>query len=472
MRIYNTLTRREEEFVSLRPGEVRIYSCGVTVYDLCHVGHARSAMVFDVICRYLAFKGYRVTFVRNFTDVDDKVIRRAQQDSVPAAEISERNIAEFRADMRALGVLPPPPEITYYDPKATDFIPEMVALIERLVTKGFAYVVDGDVYFEIARFPHYGRLSGKNLDELLAGARVEVDERKRDPRDFALWKAAKPGEPAWRSPWGEGRPGWHIECSVMSMHFLGESFDIHGGGTDLIFPHHECEIAQSEAATGRPFARYWVHNGLVNFGAEKMSKSLGNTLTIKEFVKRHEPDAFRLYLLGTHYRGPMEFAEERVRDAARALERLWGPVKQARKYAGSQMFGSPRGEPPSEFVTFRQRFIAAMDDDFNTPEALGVLFELGHALHRARDLSIQDFVRGSRELSSLAQVLGLTEPTSSIAGLPPELSKRIASLIRERAEARRRRDWKRADEIRIELQQLGVVVKDTPSGTEWEWKGR
>ncbi|MBI4240510.1 MAG: cysteine--tRNA ligase, partial [Candidatus Rokubacteria bacterium] len=261
LRIYNTLARKKEEFVPLYPGEVRIYSCGVTVYDLCHVGHARSAMVFDVICRYLAFRGYRVTFVRNFTDVDDRIIRRAQQEGVPAAEISERYIGAFRAEMEALGVLPAPPGIVYHDPKATDHVPAMVALIERLVAKGYAYVVDGDVYFEIARFPRYGRLSGKNLDELLAGARVEVDERKRDPRDFALWKAAKPGEPSWPSPWGAGRPGWHIECSVMSTHYLGESLDIHGGGADLIFPHHECEIAQTEADTGRPFARYWVHNG-------------------------------------------------------------------------------------------------------------------------------------------------------------------------------------------------------------------
>ncbi|MBI4562354.1 MAG: cysteine--tRNA ligase [Candidatus Rokubacteria bacterium] len=471
LRIYNTLTRRKEEFVPLYPGEVRIYSCGVTVYDRCHVGHARSAMVFDVICRYLAFRGYRVTFVRNFTDVEDKIIRRAQQEGVPAAEISERYIREFQADMEALGVLPVPPGIIYHDPRATEHVPAMVELIERLVSKGYAYVVDGDVYFEIARFPRYGWLSGKNLDELLAGARVEVDERKRDPRDFALWKAAKPGEPSWPSPWGAGRPGWHIECSVMSTHYLGESLDIHGGGTDLIFPHHECEIAQTEADTGRPFARYWVHNGLVNLGAEKMSKSLGNILTINEFVKRHEPDAFRLYVLGTHYRSPVEFFEERVRESARALGRLWGPVKQASKYAESRTFGRPEGEPPAEFASLRERFIAAMDDDFNTPEALGVLFEFGHALHRTGARSIQNFVRGARELAALAQVLGLLEPKSRIEELPAELSERIASLIGERDEARRRRDWRRADEIRSVLEQLGLVVKDTPSGTEWEWRG-
>lgn len=465
LKIYNTLTRRKEEFVPLYPGEVRIYSCGVTVYDLCHVGHARSAMVFDVICRYLAFRGYRVTFVRNFTDVDDKVIRRAQQEGVPASEISERYIREFRADMEALGVLPAPPGIVYHDPRATDHVPAMVALIERLVAKGYAYVVEGDVYFEIARFPRYGRLSGKNLDELLAGARVEVDERKRDPRDFALWKAAKPGEPSWPSPWGAGRPGWHIECSVMATHYLGESLDIHGGGTDLIFPHHECEIAQTEADTGRPFARYWVHNGLVNFGAEKMSKSLGNTLAIKELVKRHPPDAIRRWLLGAHYRSPIEFVEARLRESQSALGTLWSPVDQTRKYAESETFGSPTGDLLPEFAVFRRRFVDAMDDDFNVPEALGVLSEFGHALNRATGLSIQALVLGVRELSSMLRVLGFSEPHRD--ELPPALREQIEARIRERAEARRRRDWRRADQLRAEVEAMGFVLEDGPKGTTW-----
>ena len=267
MKIYNTMSRSKEELVPLVPGEIRMYSCGVTVYDLSHIGHARMMIVFDVIARYLRFTGYRVTFVRNFTDIDDKIIRRANQEGVPARAVSERCIAAFGEDIAALGVQAPEVE-----PRATDNVPGMIALIERLVAGGFAYTVDGDVYFEVRRFPAYGKLSGKNLDELLAGARVEVDERKRDPRDFALWKSAKPGEPSWPSPWGPGRPGWHIECSAMAMRYLGESFDIHGGGEDLIFPHHECEIAQSEALTGKPFARYWAHNGFVNLGKEKMSK--------------------------------------------------------------------------------------------------------------------------------------------------------------------------------------------------------
>src|SRR5438445_1342572 len=311
------MTRTKEELVPLTPGEIRMYSCGVTVYDLSHVGHAKMMIVFDVIARYLKAAGYRVTFVRNFTDIEDKIIRRANEEGVPAREISERYIAAFREDIAALGVEAPDAE-----PKATDHVAEMVALIERLVAGGYAYVMDGDVYFEVRRFPAYGKLSGKNLDELLAGARVDVDERKRDPRDFALWKAAKPDEPSWPSPWGPGRPGWHIECSAMAMRYLGESFDIHGGGEDLIFPHHECEIAQAEAVTHKPLARYWVHNGFVNLAKAKMSKSLGNTLTIRDIVKRHHPEALRLWILGTHYRHLLDFAEGRIEDAERALERF------------------------------------------------------------------------------------------------------------------------------------------------------
>src|SRR2546426_1721600 len=357
------MSRTKEEFVPLTPGEVRMYSCGVTVYDLSHVGHARMMIVFDVISRYLRFRGYRLTFVRNFTDIEDKIINRANQEGVSASEVSERYVAAFRDDVAALGVLAPEVE-----PKATDHVAEMVALIERLVRGGFAYVVDGDVYFEVRRFAAYGRLSRKNLDELLAGARVEVDERKRDPRDFALWKAAKPGEPSWPSPWGDGRPGWHIECSAMAMEYLGSTFDVHGGGEDLVFPPHECEIAQSEAATRKTFARYWVHNGVVNLGAEKMSKSLGNTLLIREFVKRHDPDAFRLFVLGTHYRHPTEWSEERLNEAGRALERFSRLFREAARYAW------PPGPVPDALRQFRLRFEAAMDDDFNTPQALGALF--------------------------------------------------------------------------------------------------
>ena len=466
MKLYNTLTRTKEELVPLTAGEVKMYSCGVTVYDLSHVGHARMMIVFDMISRYLRFAGYRVTFVRNFTDIEDKIIRRAHQEGISASEVSERYVAAFREDIAVLGVLAPEVE-----PKATEHVPEMIALIERLVAGGYAYVIDGDVYFEIGRFPPYGRLSGKNLDELLVGARVEVDERKRDPRDFALWKGAKPGEPAWESPWGPGRPGWHIECSAMAMKYLGPTFDVHGGGEDLIFPHHECEIAQSEAVTGKTFARYWLHNGMVNLGAEKMSKSLGNTLWIRQILKRHDAAALRLWILGTHYRNPLEYAEERLSEAGRALERLWGPVVQARKYAESATFGADGGELSHEFARFSDDFVAAMDDDFNTPQALGVLFELVHSLNRSEGQSVQNFVRGARALATMLGALGLTEPKSAIAEVPRELSDRVATLIRARADARARRDWKRADALRAELAQLEVTVKDTPHGTDWEWKG-
>ncbi|PYN79111.1 MAG: cysteine--tRNA ligase [Candidatus Rokuibacteriota bacterium] len=460
IRISNTMTRTKEEFVPLTSGDVRMYVCGVTVYDYSHIGHARSAIVFDVIRRYLVFKGYRVTFVKNYTDVDDRIIRRANDAGVSPREFAERYIAAERADMAALGVL-----AADTDPKATEHVSEMIELIERLVASGHAYPIDGDVYFEIRRFPPYGRLSGKNLDELLAGARVEVDERKRDPRDFALWKSSKPGEPAWESPWGQGRPGWHIECSAMAMRYLGESFDLHGGGEDLIFPHHECEIAQSEACTGKPFARYWVHNGMVNMGKEKMSKSLGNTLSIREIVKRHDPDALRLWMLGTHYRNMIEWSEERVVESARALERLARLLHDAAAVRGAG------AELPPGFAEYRARFEKAMDDDFNTPQALGALFDFGRALAEARDREPDApgaFVAGVDELVRLGRVLGLFGRDAAVNGPGTEVERLVAA----RAEARARRDFKRADEVRDEIARLGWLVEDTPAGPRLTPKGR
>jgi len=462
IRICNTMTRTKEEFVPLISGEVRMYVCGVTVYDYSHIGHARSAIVFDVIRRYLAFKGYRVTCVKNYTDVDDRIIRRANEAGVSPREFAERYVAAEREDMAALGVLAPD-----VDPKATEHVSEMLELIERLVASGHAYPVDGDVYFEIRRFPPYGRLSGKNLDELLAGARVEVDERKRDPRDFALWKSSKPGEPAWESPWGPGRPGWHIECSAMAMRYLGESFDLHGGGEDLIFPHHECEIAQSEACTGKPLARYWVHNGMVNMGKEKMSKSLGNTLNIREIVKRHDPDALRLWMLGTHYRNMIEWSEERVEESARALDRLARLLHDAVTVRDA---GGAASLPPAR-AEFRTRFEKAMDDDFNTPQALGVLFDFGRALAEARDRQAGApgaFVAGVAELAQLARVLGLFGRGAPVDG--PGAA--VERLVTARGEARARRDFKRADELRDEIARLGWLVEDTPAGSRLTPKGR
>jgi len=471
LRLFNTLTRKKEEYVPLSPGQARMYVCGVTAYDLCHIGHARSAIVFDVINRYLRFKGFQVTFVKNFTDVEDKIIKRANEQGVTATEISERYIDEYRKDMESIEVRP-----ADIEPKATEHIGEMIRLIERLIGQGVAYAVDGDVYFAVRRFAAYGALSGKNLEELEAGARVEVDERKRDPLDSVLWKASKPGEPSWPSPWGPGRPGWHIECSAMAMRYLGESFDLHGGGEDLIFPHHENEIAQSEAATGQGFVRYWIHNGFVNMGAEKMSKSLGNTLLIRELVRRHEPDAIRLYLLGTHYRHPVEFSDERIADSARALERLRALTDEAARLAAG-------GATPSEadrallepIAAHRARFEAAMDDDFNTPQALGALFELARTLYTLRDQVLQGsapagaFLAGVEELHRLAQVLGLLERgRRQDAALEPALKARIESLVSERQAARQRRDFQEADRLRATLTSLGVVVEDTPTGPVWK----
>jgi cysteinyl-tRNA synthetase len=454
MRIYNTLTRAKEPFVPLTPGQVRIYVCGVTVYALSHVGHARSAIVFDVIRRWLSASGYAVTLVKNYTDVDDRIIRRANEEGVAAREISERYVAAYDADMASLGVLRPD-----VAPKATDHVPEMVRLIERLLERGMAYVVEGDVYFEVQRFPAYGRLSGKNLDELVAGARVDVDERKRDPRDFALWKSAKPGEPAWESPWGPGRPGWHIECSAMAMRYLGQSFDIHGGGEDLVFPHHECEIAQSEGATGVPFARTWVHNAFVNMGAEKMSKSLGNVFSIRDVITHYESDVVRLWLLGAHYRSPIDFAEDRLKESARALERLRRLFRDV-----------PTSSPPplpDELRGFRGRFTAAMDDDFNTPQARAALFDLSSALYERRDRAAADpaarpgLVAGVAELRALGQILGLFEGAGEPGGPPAE----VTALADARNQARNDRDFRRADELREAIQRLGWSVEDTPGGT-------
>ncbi|MFQ5899017.1 MAG: cysteine--tRNA ligase [Candidatus Methylomirabilia bacterium] len=472
LRIYNTLARKKEAFAPLVEGEVRLYVCGVTVYGLAHIGHARSALVFDVIVRYLRFKGYRVRYVKNFTDVDDKIIRRAQEEGVPPRDLAERYIEEYRKDMAALGVLEADVE-----PKATEHISQMIQIIKQLLTQGVAYPVDGDVYFEVRRFPQYGRLSGKNLDELRAGARVEADERKRDLMDFALWKASKAGEPAWQSPWGPGRPGWHIECSAMSMHYLGQSFDIHGGGEDLIFPHHENEIAQSEAATGKPFVHCWIHNGFVNFAQEKMSKSLGNILTVRDLVSRHDPEALRLYLLGTHYRNPLEFGEERLHEAARALERLRRLPQEAERLAPAAPAGGPDGGLPREVAIWRARFESAMDDDFNTPQALGALFELSHVLYGYRDLAgggeraIRPFIDGVEALVGLCRVLGVLERSPKRPEIAPELRDKIDQLVAQRDRARRQRDWTRADKLRAELTALGVTVEDAPSGTRWKWEG-
>jgi cysteinyl-tRNA synthetase len=474
LRIYNTLTRQKEPFVPLVPGRAGFYVCGITPYDVSHIGHARSALVFDVVARYLRFRGYQVTFVKNYTDVDDKIIARANQLKVPIGDLTARYIAAYEADMAKLGVMAPT-----VAPRATAHIPEMVALIERLVAAGAAYVVDGDVYFEVMRFPAYGRLSGKNLDELLAGARVDVNERKRDPRDFALWKAAKPGEPSWPSPWGPGRPGWHIECSAMAMKYLGETLDLHGGGEDLIFPHHSCEVAQSEAATGKPFARVWVHNGFVNLGAEKMSKSLGNTLTVEALLERHDPEALRLYFLQTHYRNPVELSEEGVAGMRRPLNVFRELVDGASDLVPTEPENPPVGSFLAQVALMRERFEAAMDDDFNTPQAIAALNQLATGLAEERTRvqagarSGHDFVHGVGVLVDLGKVLGLSmkgHHSARAQVFEPAQRAHIDTLVRERDEARRRRNWARADALRAELAALGVLVEDTPAGPKWKLK--
>ena len=467
LRIFNTLARRKEDFVPLVAGEARVYVCGVTVYDLCHIGHARSAIVFDIMRRYLRFRDYQVTFIKNYTDVDDRIIRRANEEGVAASVVSERYIAEYQKDMASIGVQPADVE-----PKATEHIPQMVALIQRLIARGVAYALEGDVYFEVRRFPSYGKLSGKNLDELEAGARVDVDERKRDPLDFALWKASKPGEPSWPSPWGPGRPGWHIECSAMAMQYLGETFDLHGGGEDLIFPHHENEIAQSEGATGKPFVRCWAHNGFVNLNAEKMSKSLGNTLWIRDMVQRHDPEALRLYFLGTHYRHPLEYADERIAESGKALGRLRALVEEAERVArgGPQAPGAGDAALLDQIDAQVERFTVVMDDDFNTPQALAVLFDLLRLLHGSREqgAGAGAFVAGVGKLVELARVLGLLEQNARAkAPIDPQLKARVESLVYLREQARKQRDFAEADRLRHELVALNVTLKDSRDGTTW-----
>ena len=409
--VFNTMGSRKEPFVPLVPGKVSMYVCGVTVYDLCHIGHARANVAFDIIVRYLRHTGYDVTYIRNFTDIDDKIIRKANQEGIPFTAVTKKYIGAFYEDFDRLGLLRPDTE-----PKATEHIPEIVALVARLVREGKAYEVDGDVYYSVKGFPGYGKLSGKNVEDLRAGARVDVDERKNDPLDFALWKASKPGEPAWESPWGPGRPGWHIECSAMSMKHLGETFDIHGGGKDLVFPHHENEIAQSEAATGKPFARYWLHNGFVNVDNEKMSKSLGNFFTLRDVLAQVKPEALRFFLASSHYRSPIDYSDQSLAEAKAGLDRLYRVKEKAEacRAAGAAPSTIPSGGEVAPLLSAPARFGEAMDDDFNTAAALGHLFDAVRALNRlapaepsAERERAGIFLAGYDLLDPLFAVLGL-----------------------------------------------------------------
>jgi len=487
IQIYNTMKKKKEEFVPLREGSVGMYACGVTVYDLSHIGHARALIVFDVIYRYLQYRGYEVTFVRNYTDIDDKIIKRAQEEGVTYKDISDRYIKEFDHDMDLLGLEKPT-----VSPRATDHIPEMISMVQALIEKGFAYEVEGDVYFSVGSFSEYGKLSGKNIEDLNSGARVEVDERKQSPLDFALWKKSKEGEPFWECPWGKGRPGWHIECSAMSQKYLGTTFDIHGGGMDLIFPHHENEIAQAECATGEPFARYWIHNGFVNINQQKMSKSLKNFFSIREILETYHPEVLRLFLLSNHYRSPVDYSEQNLTEAKVGLDRFYAvlrdldEIKSLDKGAAAQSLGEKR--LVTELQEFSGKFTAAMDDDFNTAAALGHLYTLTRSLNSIVDqkkkfptfqVAEGTFALAREQFQMVKNIFGLFRESPQAyferqkergivsAGIAPE---EIEGLIKERELARAAKNFKRADEIRKQLEEKGIVLKDTPQGTEWTTK--
>ena len=481
LKIYNTLTRKKEPFVPVNPGKIGMYVCGVTVYDMCHIGHARSVVLFDVIYRYLVKTGLDVNYIRNFTDIDDKIINRANQLGEDWKQLAERYVKEFHVDMDALGVKRP-----NIEPKATDHIQDIISLIAALIDTGHAYEADGDVMFSVTSFSTYGKLSGKKTEDLVSGARVEVDEKKKDPLDFALWKAAKIGEPFWNSPWGPGRPGWHIECSAMSMRYLGSTFDIHGGGADLTFPHHENEIAQSEAATGEPFAKYWIHNGFVNIRSEKMSKSLGNVLNIRDILKETHPETLRLFLLSSHYRSPLDFSDTSIKEASVGLERLYAALSSLEELERS---GGEISSLPEELSNLEMRFREAMDDDFNTPKGLAIMFEASRAINRIHTESggnkekipSPDLLEKARkELLGWAQdVFGILNETSQdflerarkSGAIELGISEdEIRELLDQRAEARKARNFKLADEIRDKLLSWGILIEDGPKGSIWRVK--
>ncbi|MET0100194.1 MAG: cysteine--tRNA ligase [Sedimenticola sp.] len=458
LKVYNDLTNQKEEFKPIEPGKVRMYVCGMTVYDLCHLGHARVMVVFDVVYRYLKARGYDVTYIRNITDIDDKIINRANENGEPFGDLTERFIRAMHEDSDALGILPPDDE-----PRATTHLAEIIAMVEKLIENGHAYAAEnGDVYFDVRSFPDYGKLSGKSIDDLESGARVEVDDIKRDPLDFALWKATKPGEPAWDSPWGQGRPGWHIECSAMSTCCLGDTFDIHGGGADLTFPHHENEIAQSEGATGKPFVNYWMHNGFVRINDEKMSKSLGNFFTVREILGRYQAEEVRYFILTSQYRSPLNYDDEHLDNARGALTRFYTALR-----------GLPEVEPAGG-EAFVERFHEAMDDDFNTPEALATMFEMVREINRVRAEDEQQAAALAAELKRMGAILGILQDDaeSYLRGGAPGgddgLSDAdIESLIQQRVEAKANKDWATADRIRDELKSHDILLEDGPQGTSW-----
>ena len=463
LRVYNTLSRQKEPFTTIEPGKVRMYVCGVTPYDSAHIGHGMSMTVFDIIRRYLQHRGYEVRHIQNFTDIDDKIIARANREGIDPNELTEQLIAQWHVETAELNALP----ATHY-PRATQEVGPIIAMIEGLVANGHAYPVDGDVYFRVRSFPGYGKLSHRDLDDLLAGARIEVDERKADPLDFALWKAAKPGEPWWDSPWGKGRPGWHIECSAMSSTYLDGEVDIHGGGADLIFPHHENEIAQSEAFLGHaPFARYWVHNGLVRLGGEKMSKSLGNFVRLREILDRGLGPAFRLMVLQGHYRAPLTYSEEGLLAAEKGLDRLRAAADPTAPAAAADDADGADLDLAGAAADADRRFHEAMDDDFNSPVAVAALFDLARAINRGRAAGAPAAAAESarQTLVGLAGVLGLDLSQATPGG--GDAGPFIDLLLRVRQELRSAKQWVLSDLVRDELASLGIVVEDTADGPVW-----
>jgi len=460
LKIYDTMAGKKKEFAPVREGKVGMYFCGLTVQSEPHVGHMRVAVVADVFKRYLSFRGYDVTFCINFTDIDDKIIEKASAEGVPYTEIAQRNIDKFMEFLRFLGAT----KADHY-PRATQHIPEIVGIVQRLVERGVAYESGGNVYFEVRKWPGYGKLSKRRLDDLLAGAseRVDADENKRHPEDFALWKAAKEGEPSWPSPWGNGRPGWHIECSAMSMKYLGEHFDIHGGGTELIFPHHENEVAQSEAATGQPYVNHWVHHGLVNLTGEKMSKSTGHFRTMAEIAGRFPADVVRFYLLSTYYRSEIEFSEDRLREAASAVERFENLFRTLVRLVGPEGTGESAAGPSEAVAAIRARFLEAMDDDLNTAQAIGHLFDLVRAVNQGIEQGVDPAVlRADR--TALRELLGILGLLGGVRGEVDQVPEDVKQMAEERRLARQSRDWARADALRGQIEAAGFSVEDTPEG--------
>ena len=491
LRFYNTMTRQKDEFKPIEDKKVGIYVCGITAYDICHIGHARSAVVFDVITKYLKYKGYDVTYVKNFTDVDDKIIGKANAEGISVSEISERYITEHNEDMDALGVARPT-----VAPRATENIKGMIRHITTLIEKGLAYVGVGDVYFSVERFKGYGKLSGRNLEDMIAGSRVKIDDKKKNPLDFVLWKASKDGEPWWDSPWGRGRPGWHIECSVMSQRFLGDTFDIHGGGEDLIFPHHENEIAQAEGTSGKTFANYWIHNGFIKVDSEKMSKSLGNIFTIKEILKNYHPEMLRFFMLQSHYRSPVDFSSDSLAEARMGMERFYTTLKNIKDalangvdfsgISAKDLSGKDK-EICEQVEALTGRFVEAMDEDFNTPLAIGYIFDTVRLINgylaegETNTIAEKFFVLDAAQSCTreTGKVLGLFLEDPDVyfrKDRDKEAQKRglnmeeIEGLIKERSAARVTKDWKKADEIRNTLAKKGVILRDTPNAAVWKLK--